>query len=171
MKIQVWLENLTGWEHERIYLPVSNVNDILKPNCEYIITDCQILNPDELDSIHELNDFLNGCEENGIDEETLMILSATYLYHEVIEMVVDGTYTIVDFDGETAHWNCGRGGDFTNAHDKGMCVHEYGYYNPFDFEMTDDIHDWIDWESVWRNAETEDWREVCVNGKHYLVHK
>ena len=169
--MKVYLINLTTSEDLSINLPVNNLNDILNANCEYIIADCEVLEPSEFDSIHELNDFLGRCEENGIAKEDLEILSALYFYNEVKEMVDNQTYMIIDFDAETSSWCNGNGGDFCNSSDKGMCLFDSGMYNPFGFEMTEEIYDWIDWESVWINAETEGWQAVGINRHGYLVHR
>ena len=172
--MKIWVRNLTKDIDEVLILPVSEekLDELLNPNDEYIILDSEILDVDEYESIDELNKLLLKCEENGIDKADLEVMSATFLYSEVKEMIMeDELPIIVDFDAETSYWNCGSGGNFISAFDKGMCVFEFGYYNPFSFEMTDDIHDWIDWESVWTNATTEGWIEVRVNGNGYLVHR
>ena len=123
----------------------------------------------EVDSIDELNEFLLECKADGVNEEILGVLSRVFLYNEVIEHVRKESYRIVDFDAETSSWNCGYGGDITNDYDKGMAVFDFGFYNPFDFEMNEDIYDWIDWENVWVNATTEGWSEVTFNDRGYLV--
>lgn len=174
--MRVWIRNLTKDIDKEIELPVEEkeLDKILNPNDEYIIIDydATVLSPGQYDSIDELNNFLTWCEEEyQISEETLGILSRVLLYHEVIEHVKNLDYIIVDFNAETNGWNCGRGGDITSDFDKGMCLFDSGYYNPFEFEMNEDIHDWIDWESVWINATTEGWHEVSMNGNDYLVHR
>lgn len=171
--MKVWVRNLTKDKDFSIELPMDEreLDKTIHPNDEYIIIDCEILNVGEYDSIDELNEFLFNCKENGISLTDLEILSKIMYYKEVIDAVKNETYIIVDFDGETMEWNCGTGGDITNDYDKGLCVYKYGYYNPFDFEMTDDIHDWIDWQSVWINANTEGWQTVSINGHGYLVHR
>lgn len=169
--MKVWIRNLTKDEDLEINLPVTEekLDKLLDPNDEYIILQSEILDVGEYDSIDELNEFLQECEDSG-NIKTLEILSATYLYHEVREMMTKG-YTIVNFDTITEDWYGGSGGNFTNAAHKGMCLYDSGFYNPFHFEMNDEIYDWIDWDSVWINAETVGWREVNLNGEHYLVHK
>ena len=171
--MKVWVRNLTKDRDFCIELPMDEreLDKIIDPNNEYIITDSEVVNMSEYDNIYELNEFLFDCKENGISIDTLEVLSRTYLYDEVIEMVDNLTFTIVDFDSETYGWNCGTGGNFSNAFDKGMCLYHAIGYKPFSFEVTEENHDWIDWSSVWTNAETEDWREVVVNGNHYLVHR
>ena len=173
--MRVWIRNLTKDIDKEMVLPITEekLDKALNPNDEYIIIDydAKVLSPGQYDSIDELNNFLLECKEDGIEEETLGVLSRVLLYNEVIEHVRNGSYCIVDFNGETSGWNCGRGGNITSDYDKGMCLFDSGYYNPFEFEMNEDIHDWIDWESVWVNATTEGWHEVNMNGNGYLVHR
>ena len=173
--MRVWIRNLTKDIDKEIELPVEEkeLDKILNPNDEYIIIDydAKVLSPGQYDSIDELNNFLLECKEDGIDEETLGILSRVLLYNEVIEHVRNGNYCIVDFDAETSGWNCGRGGDITSDFDKGLCLFESGYYNPFDFEYKEEMENWIDWESVWINATCEGWHEVSMNENGYLVHR
>ena len=173
--MRVWIRNLTKDIDKEIILPMTEeeLDKVLNPNDEYIIIDydANVLSPGQYDSIDELNEFLNECKEEGIDEETLGVLSRVLLYNEVIEHVRNGNYCIVDFNGETSGWNCGRGGDITSDFDKGLCLFESGYYNPFDFEYKEEMENWIDWESVWINANCEGWHQVSLNGNDYLVHR
>lgn len=169
--MKFYIRNITKDTEMCLSLPLKEkeLNDKLDRNCEYIIIDSEIPNVDEYESVHVVNRFLLSCVENGINLEDIKILSATYLFSEVMKMVIDESYTIVDFDMETSDWNSGYGGNFTNGTDKGMCLFDGHYYNPFGFEMSEEIYDWIDWDSVWTNANCEGWREVTVNEKHYLV--
>ena len=173
--MRVWIRNLTKDIDTEMVLPMTEeeLDKRLNPNDEYIIInyDAKVLSPGQYDSIDELNNFLLECKEEGIDEETLGILSRVLFYNEVIEHVRNGNYYIVDFNGETSGWNCGRGGDITSDFDKGLCLFESGYYNPFDFEYKEEMENWIDWESVWINATCEGWHEVSMNGNDYLVHR
>lgn len=173
--MRVWIRNLTKDIDTELVLPMTEeeLDKRLNPNDEYIIIDydAKVLSPGQYDSIDELNNFLLECKEDGIDEETLGILSRVLLYNEVIEHVRNGNYYIVDFNGETSGWNCGRGGDITSDFDKGLCLFESGYYNPFDFEYKEEMENWIDWESVWINATCEGWHEVIMNGNDYLVRR
>lgn len=173
--MRVWIRNLTKNIDKELILPMTEeeLNKALNSNDEYIIIDydAKVLVPGQYDSIDELNEFLNECKEEGIDEETLGVLSRVLLYNEVIEHVRNGNYCIVDFNGETSGWDCGRGGDITSDFDKGLCLFESGYYNPFEFEYKEEMENWIDWESVWINANCEGWYQVSLNGNDYLVHR
>lgn len=169
--MKIYVRNVTNDTEMELNLPMQNLNSVLDTNCEYIIMESETLKLDEFDSIYMVNDFLEGCRQNGISEEELAILSQTYLYDEVVQMVVDGTYCIIDFDAETSGWYGGNGGDFTRDFDKGMAVYDFGFYKPFAFEVTEEIYDWIDWESVWTNANCDGWRTVFYERGHYLVHR
>ena len=137
--MRVWVRNLTKDIDKEIILPITEeeLDKELHPNDEYIIIDydAKVLSPGQYDSIDELNEFLTECKEDGIEEETLGILSRVLLYNEVIEHVRKGKYIIVDFNAETAHWNCGRGGDFHNDSPRAKC----GVYLPDDISDIKDI--------------------------------
>ena len=171
--MKVWIRNLTKDVDKEINLPMDEreLDKIIIPNNEYIIIDSEILDVDEYESITRLNKFLLDCKENGVSLTDLEILSKIMYYNEVIDAVENGSYIIVDFDGETSDWNFGNGGDICSKYDKGLCVYEYGYYNPFNFEVTIDMYNWINWESVWINANTNGWQTVSVDGNGYLVHR
>lgn len=170
MEIKVWFRDITIDKDIEIMLP-EGIRE-LDIDHEYIILDSESLDIPELENIDSLAEFLQKCDELGVDKETLEVMSATFLYSEIKEMVEkEELPVIIDFDAETENWYGGNGGDFTSASDKGMCVFDAGYYNPFTFQMDEDIYDWIDWESVWVNAETEGWRAVRVNRTGYLIHR
>ena len=171
--MRVWIRNLTKDIDKEIELPVEEkeLDKILNPNDEYIIIDydAKVLSPGQYDSIDELNNFLLECKEDGIEEETLGILSRVLLYNEVIEHVRNGNYTIVDFDDITSGWNYGYGGDFTSDYDKGLALHEYGYPLPFEGLYDESMEDWIEWDKLWTDASCSGWHEVIFNDGCYLV--
>jgi hypothetical protein len=128
---------------------------------EWIIIDSPV--GEELTNITELNELLME-----IDFKDLMILSKTYLYNEIKEMVENGNeYTIIDFDAVTANWGSGNGVPETEEY-KGFVLFDQGYAN-LPFEHTEEMEDYIRWETVWTTAECENWREVRYNGNLYLV--
>lgn len=171
--MRVWIRNLTKDIDTEMVLPMTEeeLDKRLNPNDEYIIIDydAKVLSPGQYDSIDKLNEFLNECKEDGIEEETLGILSRVLLYNEVIEHVRNGNYTIIDFDDITSGWNCGRGGDFTSDHDKGLALHEFGYPLPFEGLYDESMEDWIEWENLWTDATCSCWHEVRFNDGCYLV--
>lgn len=149
-------------------LPVAELQ--LEEGHEYIIADYEgVLEPDEFDSIHALNDFLKYCVENDISEDTLSILSNAYFYKEVVESVMSDNYTIINFTDETASWNNGTGGNH-NEEDMGRCLYESGYYM-LPFEVTEEMTDWIDWAQAWTDASCQGWVEVNYKDSLYLVRK
>ena len=171
--MRVWIRNLTKQEELELKLPMktTELDEALHPDDEYIITESEVLDVGQYDSIDELNEFLTFCQEEGITETELQVFSTIFTYHELIDNIKNGNGVIIDFDEETSDWNGGCGGDITSEEDKGMCLFDSGYYDPFNFEMTEDIYDWIDWTSVWTNATCEGWAEVRVNNNGYLVHR
>jgi hypothetical protein len=130
-------------------------------NDEWIIVDSPV--GEELTNITELNELLTE-----IDYDDLMILSETYLYSEIKEMVENGNeYTIIDFISETANWGDSYGMPGTEENE-GFLLFTLGY-EKLPFEYTEAMEDYIRWETLWTTAECEGWREVRYNGKLYLV--
>lgn len=144
-------------DHE-IYLPmdVDKLREFLG-NDEWIIVDSPI--GEELTNIMELNEVL--LEK---DETTLKILDAAgYLFEEIKH----GEFLIIDFDTETSQWNCGNG---VIADDwwKGYLLHSLGYLN-FPFTYTSDMEDWVNFDKLWIQANSEGWRETDVNVGSFLL--
>ena len=171
--MRVWIRNLTKDIDSELNLPMSedDLDNRLNPNDEYIIIsyDAKVLSPGQYDSIDELNNFLMECQEDGIEEEALGILSRVLLYHEVMEHVRKGNYTIVDFDEITSGWCCGDGGNFDSDHDKGLALHEYGYPLPFEGLYDESMEDWIEWSNLWTDASCSGWHEVRFGDGCYFV--
>lgn len=175
MKVQIVVRDLTVDRDFMVFLPMSEsrFNDNFNKEHEYIIIDRNdILKPGEYDSIEEMNNFLIECQERGINNDTLQILSATYLYDEVREMVRNENYVIVDFTSETSTWNYGQGGDYWSENDKGLLLHTLDYMR-FDwekeFKIPKEAEDDIEWENLWCAAESCGWRTVIINYHAYLV--
>jgi len=173
--MRVWIRNLTRNYDKELILPVheDTLQNELKDG-EYIIIDydVKVLSPGQYDSIDELNNFLLECKEDGIEEETIGILSRVLLYHEVMEHIRNGNYTIVDFDAETSGWNCGSGGNFWNDDEKGRVLHDLGYccFNwEREFPIVEEMEDDIAWENLWTDASCSGWHEVRFNDGCYLV--
>ena len=141
-----------------IQLPM-NKEDLRKllGDDEWIIVDSPI--GEELTNITELNNLLSEK-----DEETLKILqSVGYLFEEI----KNGEFTIVDFDSETSQWNYGCG-IYADEWWKGYLLHYLGYIH-FPFEYTEEMEDWVKFESLWEQADTEGWRTTRYNNTTYLV--
>lgn len=156
-------DTMVDFDNDRtIQLPMNEdrLQELLGKD-EWIIIDSPI--GEELTNIIELNKLLTE-----IDYDALMILSETYLYNEIKEMVEKGNeYTIIDFDSETADWYNGSGVMGTEE-EYGMVLFHNGYVS-FPFEYTEEMEDYVKWEALWTTAECEGWREVRHNEKLYLV--
>ena len=174
--MNIVIRNITKDTDVTLHLPMKKVLDeILNAEDEYIIVDHdETLQVSEYDNIRELNDFLLSCEENGISKETLALLSSNYSYSEVVNMVKEENYTIIDFTAETAGWNYGNGGDINSDDDKGRVLHSNGMLL-FDWEkdvpITKEMEDYIKWEHLWTMAETLGWEAVNHSNRAYLMHK
>ena len=129
-------------------------------NDEWIIVDSPV--GDEFTDITKLNSLLGK-----IDEESLLILSQVYLFHEIEEMVGKNSYIIVDFDAVTSQYHCGYGVSATDWW-KGFVLFDNGYVT-LPFEYKGEMEDYIDWETVWAEANYNGWQTVKFKGKTYLV--
>ena len=127
---------------------------------EWIIVDCPI--GEELTNICDINDILSST-----DEETVRILSTAYWFHEVVEIIENDSYVIVNFDEETSLYNGGNG-VYHSDWWKGYILRELGYVS-FPFEYKKEMEDYLKFEQLWYTAESEGWEEVSYNGKTYLV--
>ena len=132
---------------------------------EWIIVDSPV--GEELTNITKLNEIVKEYNEifsNG--DEMLEILCKTYLLSE-IEDPYD--IIIINFDDETETWCCGSGAPFTDEY-KGLLLHSLGLM-ALPFPYTEEMEDWINWEQLWFQAETEGWREVYHKGNYYIVRR
>jgi hypothetical protein len=124
---------------------------------EWIIVDAPI--GEELTNIMELNEILTEKEE-----ETIKILqSAGYLFEEI----KSGEFTIIDFNGETQHYNNGNG-VINDDWWKGFVLHDLGYAS-FPFTYTEEMEDYVRFDALWTQADCEGWRECTINNNTYLV--
>ena len=174
----MWLciRNLTKDYDTNLNLPVETdeLEQILG-DCEWIIIDHEnTLSLGEYHSIREVNEFLLECQDMwDVDDDTLSILSRTYLYEEVMEMVRAESFTIINFTAETSGWNYGHGGDIYNEDTLGRVMHDYGMI--FDWErkypITEEMEDDIQWENLWTTAVCTGWRTVSYKDNDYIVHR
>lgn len=125
-------------------------------NDEWIIVDSPVGN--ELTSIMQLNDLLMVHTE-----ETVKILSKSYLLNEIME----NEFIIINFDDETKEYNSGNG-VFADDWWKGYVLHNLGYEH-FPFEYKEEMEDYLKFEQLWYEAESEWWREIRYNGDTYLI--
>lgn len=175
--MEIVLRNLTNDQDMNLHLPMGErtLENILVPGHEYIIVDHdRTLNVSEYDSIREVNDFLLSCKDDyATDENTLEILSSNFLYGEVLEMVREGSFFLINFTEATEGWNFGNGGDINSEEDKGRILHENGMR--FDWEkehpITKEMEDYIKWDCLWNTAESNGWVSFSHKGNDYLVHR
>ena len=168
--MNIWVRNLTTDYDKKLLLPmdIEELEHELSDG-EYIIIDYdEGLRPYEYSSITELNIFLS---EYCNDEVELAILSKAFLYDEVLEMVKNESYSIINFTAETMHWGCGK--DIYNEDSLGRVLHDYGVI--FDWErkypITEEMEDDIQWENLWRTAECNGWQTVTYKDNDYIVHR
>ena len=128
-------------------------------NDEWIIVDSPV--GEELTNIEKLNNLMTE-----VDEDTLQILTKAFLLSEVMETEIEN-FTIIDFDSETAQYNCGYGviGDDEWY---GRVLYDLGYIS-FPFKYTEDMEDYVKFEQLWYTANSDGWRDVRHNGNTYLV--
>lgn len=164
--MEIWVRNITKdnmvdfRNDHRLILPMDEgkLTEFLG-NDEWIIIDSPV--GEELTDIRKLNEVINDY-----GEDNLKILSSTYLFSELEWKTIDD-FMIVDFDAATSGWGCGYGVP-CDDYWRGFVLFKEGYVNlPFDY--TEDMEDWIQWENLWTQAETEGWRHVGFNGNDYLV--
>ena len=168
------LRNVTRNKDFEVNLPMSPVElyDQLDKQCEYIIIESELQNISEFTSVESVNQFILDCQRDySTDENTLKLLCSVCTYDEVINMVKNSSYFLIDFTEETSGWNSGNGGDIHNADEKGRILHQYGMQ--FDWErnhpIVEEMMDDIQWENLWNMAESLGWEEVRFNGKDFLL--
>ena len=170
--MEVWIRNITkdtmvDFDNDHcINLPIEEgkLNNLLGDD-EWIIVDSPV--GEELTNIKKLNEIIQTYNEVFSDgDEILQMLCKTYLLSE-IEDPYD--VIIINFDEETETWCCGNGAPYTDEY-KGLLLHSLGLI-ALPFQYTEEMEDWINWEMLWNQAETEGWREVYFKGNHYLVRR
>ena len=130
-------------------------------NDEWIIVDSPV--GEEFTNITKLNEILSEMDEN-----TLMILSTTYLFSEIEDAIEnEREFTILCFDDLTSQYQGGLG-VFASDEWKGFVLFHEGY-GELPFEYKEEMEDYIKWDCVWSTAECEGWREVEYKNKTYLV--
>ena len=130
---------------------------------EWIIVDSPV--GEEMTSIVKLNELLTE-----IEEDDLMVLSQAYLLDEIIDCVEnEREFSIINFNEEVACYKCGIGGIYPDEEWKGRVMFETGYVG-FPFEYTSEMEDYINWDTLWTEAECDGWREVEYKSEIYLVH-
>lgn len=179
MKIQIYLSNLAKYTEGRengewLVLPKSEekleevYEKIVGKGNEHIILDYDApFEIGEYDNIFELNDFLVDLTLNGVTETKVNILSKVVDTQEELKSVLaNGNYIIIDVDSEIHGWS-------TNIVDddiRGRVLHNLGFNTVFKVNVPEEMEDYIDWESVYRDLSINDgWYDVRRNETDYLV--
>lgn len=179
MKIQIYLSNLAKYTEGRengewLILPKTEeqleevFEKIVGKGNEHIILDYDApFEIGEYDNIFELNEYMMELNENGVDELTVNILEKVVDTKEELKSVLaNGNYIIIDVDSEIHGWS-------TNIVDddiRGRVLHDLGFNTVFKAHVPEEIEDYIDWESVYRDLSINDgWYDVRRNNTDYLV--
>lgn len=169
LRMNLTVRDITINKDFQIVLPVDDLSvyEDFRPDHEYIIIEHDnIIVPGEFCSIQEINEILQVAAKR-FSMQDLMIMSKTYLYEEVKQIIENGECAIIDFDSETCGWNFGNGGNHTEE-DYGRCLYEQGY-NFLPELVPEGLMDYIEWEANWNSAETSNWRAVLIDNNAYLV--
>ena len=182
MKIQIYLSNLARYTEGRengewLILPkdeeklvedferiVAKGND----NIEHIILDYDSpFKIGEYDNIFELNEFLIELTLNGVTEKTVDIISKVVdTQEELKEVLENGNYIIINVDEHIHGWS-------TNIVDddiRGRVLNDLGFNTVFKTHVPEEMEDYIDWESVYRDISINDgWEDVRHVETDYLV--
>ena len=179
MTIQIYLSSMKkyteGKENGRwLQLPMNSeklenvFDEIVEENQEHIILDYNApFDISEHENIFELNDFMENVEYYGLSEEELQIIFAvTDTKEEAIEKILDGCFTIIDTNTAVEGWAIG----FVDEADLGRILHEEGYNSLFKHPIEEEMLDYMDWESIYRDLSINDgWERVKINNNDYLV--
>lgn len=185
-KIEVWVRDLTIANSVsdvssdlRLELPDENLEAKLNNRHEYMIIDSE-LDLNEFDSVYEINNWLF---EADCSTEDLKILCKLYDFKSATKIIDSGDYQIHCFEDETSTWNCGNG-VLPDDWWYGYYLHEECGWR-FDWERLsekeerlhgdwfrekiEEMEDYINYEHLYTQAQTEGLHEVEYNGKHYFI--
>lgn len=179
MKIQIYLSNLAKYTEGRengewLLLPKTEekleevFEKIVGKGNEHIILDYDApFEIGEYDNIFELNEFLIDITLNGVTERTVNILSKVVDTQEELKEILESErYIIINVDEHIQGWS-------TNIVDddiRGRVLHDLGFNTVFKAHVPEEIEDYIDWESVYRDLSINDgWEDVRYVETDYLV--
>ena len=165
LQIRVTLTNLVTGKDTTVTLPMDcDELNARFADAEHIIACSDVILFDEYESIGNVNEFVQKCNEVGVDATTLRILDQVCTMDEIRKHLENDDYIIVNLDKETKKWAC-CGDDA-----KGLCLHKLGLVKlPFEDHYMDDMEDYIDWEAMWRDANCSGWTTAYVDCTTYLV--
>lgn len=160
----LFIRDLTTSNDFMLQLP----QDVFEPKegHEYILVDHDgILPVNDYVNIRELVRFVKKWEEMDTREFHVICKVCDNLEH-IDQVLSDGNYVIIDFDDITRQW---ASADIHSHSDRGRVLHECGYANlPFPYK--DEYESYINWETVWNDAETGGgWTVVRTDQHDYLV--
>ncbi len=143
-----------------IQLPVeeAKLKEILGDD-EWIIVDAPL--GDEHTSILKLNEVCNFYTDDKLE-----MLSYTYLFEEIAEVMDNGNDFIIICYDEVNNVN----GFYPTDEWLGFALFKSGYAI-LPFEYDDAMEDYIKWDQVWRTAESEGWRRIPYDGRIYMVNR
>ena len=178
MTIKIYLSNLSkyieGRENGRwLQLPMdqdklgSIYNDIVGENQEHIILDYDApFNISEYENISTLNEILENISECGLDDDILMALfKVNHDRDEVLEVIEDGTFDIINVDEVSSGWNT----SLDREEIFGMVLYEEGY-NLFSQPIPEEMIDYMNFAQIYTCLSINDgWQPVDVRDVTYLV--
>jgi hypothetical protein len=179
MKIQIYLSNLAKYTEGRengewLTLPKSEeklaevFERIVGKGNEHIILDYDApFEIGEYENVFALNEFLIDITLNGVTERTVNILSKVVDTQEELKEILESErYIIINVDEHIQGWS-------TNIVDddiRGRVLHNLGFNTVFKVKVPEEMEDYIDWESVYRDLSINDgWYDVRRNETDYLV--
>lgn len=170
-KYYIFIRDLTTSIDKRIILP-CDLSKELNPEREYIIVDHNLgIEVSEFESLELVNDFVKLIIDENISQQDISIYKNVYYdLKTFFEALRNGEKpTIINFTQNKKSWNSGCGGNFHSLSERGLLLFTLGY-ETLPFEYKEEYEEYIDWETVWNNAETnDDWKAISLNGVYYLV--
>ena len=157
-KYYIFIRDLTTSIDKRIILP-CDLSKELNLEREYIIVDHNLgIEVSEFESLELVNDFVKLIIDENISQQDISIYKNVYYdLKTFFEALRNGEKpTIINFTQNSLS-------------ERGLLLFTLGY-ETLPFEYKEEYEEYIDWETVWNNAETnDDWKAISLNGVHYLV--
>ena len=145
-------QQLTAWE--------ATGHEMMADSC-----DCIRIPGDFGVSLREFNSLAMKIQEEGITKKGLRILSETYLYQEIADMVEAGEMPqIIDFQEETSSWSSS---DFYDERDKGLLLYSLGLLS-FPAPVPEALKEYMDYAALYRDESINSgFREV--SGRYIIL--
>lgn len=179
MTAKIYLSNLAryveGRENGRwLQLPMDSdklqsvYNNIIGIDQEHIILDYDApFDISEYENIFTLNEMLENLSNCGLDDDTLTVLfKVNPDCDEVLEVIENDTFDIVNVDDISAGWNV----SLDREEIFGMVLNEEGYNNLFSQPIPEEMIDYMDFSQIYTCLSINDgWQSVDVGDTTYLV--